>query len=327
MIRQRPEDFRVIEKLGFEADGHGEHVLLEVEKTDCNTDWVARQMAQSLQVQRSAVSYAGMKDRRAITRQFFSIHLPGKTIPTPGQLQGPGYEVLGISRHRRKLRRGALAGNEFEIRIRELDGDRQGVQERLEELRVSGCPNFFGPQRFGRDGNNLGLAWRCLVDGQRFGGRERRGLVFSSARAALFDLVLARRVRLGNWNRFIDGDLAMLEHSRSIFDVDGGDDELGRRLDALEIHPTGPLPGREGKAGRDSERLRLETEVTEPFAAMVDGLVRAGVDAQRRSLRLVPRNLDWEFDAAGLVVKFRLRPGGFATTVLREIVALRELHG
>lgn len=327
VIRWRSEDFRVVEKLGFEADGDGEHLLLEVEKTDCNTDWVAKQMAKSLQLQRSAVSYAGMKDRRAITRQFFSIHLPGQPTPEPDQLRGPGFEILGISRHRRKLRRGALAENEFEIRIRELEGDLQGVEKRLEQLRECGCPNFFGPQRFGRDGNNLGLAWRCLVDGQRFGSRERRSLVFSSARAALFDLVLARRVRLGNWNCFIDGDLAMLERSRSIFAADGDDDELRRRLDSLEIHPAGPMPGRETASGDDNERLRLEAEVLQPFDAMIKGLVRSGVDAQRRSLRLVPRGLTWDFDASGLVVKFRLRPGGFATTVLREVVRARVVPG
>lgn len=316
----------MVEKLGFEADGDGEHLLLEVEKTGCNTDWVARQMAQSLQINRSAVSYAGMKDRRAITRQFFSIHVPGKTMPTPEQLRGDGYEVVRIARHRRKLRRGTLAENEFEIRIRDLDGNRQDLQNRLQQLRDCGCPNFFGPQRFGRDGNNLGLAWRCLAGGQRFGGRERRGLVFSSARAALFDLVLAHRIELGNWNCFIDGDLAMLEHSRSIFAADG-DADLQQRLDTLEIHPTGPMPGREGKTVRDSERVHLESAVIEPFAAMVDGLVRAGVDAQRRSMRLVPRDLDWDFDADGLVLRFRLRPGGFATTVLRELVALRDISG
>jgi len=175
-----------------------------------------------------------------------------------------------------------------------------------------------------RDTAALVEAINRLLDDPALYARLAHG---ASARAALFDLVLARRVRLGNWNRFIDGDLAMLERSRSIFAADGDDDELRRRLDSLEIHPAGPMPGRETASGDDNERLRLEAEVLQPFDAMVKGLVRSGVEAQRRSLRLVPRGLAWDFDASGLVVKFRLRPGGFATTVLREVVRARVAPG
>ncbi len=312
------------EKLGFDADGDGEHLLLEIEKTGCNTDWVARRLAKSLRVPRSAVSFAGMKDRHAVARQFFSVHYPGKKTPSPESIGEPGFGVRSVARHRRKLRRGGLAENEFQIRVRELSGDLDVVASRLELLRRCGCPNFFGPQRFGRNGANLGLAWRCLVDAQRFGGREQRGLVFSTARAALFDLVLAHRVRLGTWDRFVEGDLAMLEHSRSIFPVDLSDADLDRRLASLEIHPTGPLPGRAPENADSNERSQIETDVTEEFQALINGLARAGVDARRRSLRLVPRDLTWDLRGNELVMQFRLRPGGFATTLLRGVVDLVE---
>lgn len=327
VIRTRPEDFRVTEKLGFDADGDGEHLLVEVEKTGCNTEWVARRLAKSLKVARSAVSFAGMKDRHAVTRQFFSVHYPGKKTPPPESIGEPAFVVCSVARHRRKLRRGALAENEFQIRVRELSGDLDALVSRLELVRRCGCPNFFGPQRFGRDGANLGLAWRCLVDAQRFGGRERRGLVFSTARAALFDLVLAQRVRLGSWDRFVEGDLAMLEHSRSIFPVDLSDADLGGRLASLEIHPTGPLPGREPEHADSNERWQIETDVTKEFQGLIDGLARSGVDARRRSLRLVPRDLTWELEGDELVMRFSLRPGGFATTLLRSVVDLVPAAG
>lgn len=321
LIRQEPQDFEVVERLGFEPDGEGEHLLLRVRKTDCNTDWVARQLARSTGVGRAAVSYAGLKDRHAVTTQYFSIHLPGQATPAPDALQGPGYEVLSLARHRRKLRRGALTENAFRIRVRALAGDHEALEARLRLIRVRGCPNFFGPQRYGRNFGNLDLAWRCLVEGRRPGGRERRGLIFSAARSALFDLVLAHRVRLDNWDRFVDGDIAMLEHSRSIFRVDPADSDLEGRLAALDIHPTGPLPGRQQDDARDeSTRACLESEALSGVLPLLDGLARHGLDPGRRSLRLVPRELTWRLEDSDLFLDFRLRPGGYATSVIRCLV-------
>ena len=139
----------------------------------------------------------------------------------------------------------------------------------------------------------------------------------------MFNHLLAERVRRGNWNRLVNGDLAMLDGSRSTFACVLPDAHLERRCADFDIHPTGPLPGRKSKPGRNSaagEAAALEDCVLGNHAALADGLQRAGVEADRRSLRVLPAGLAWELDDSCLVLDFTLPPGAFATAVLRELV-------
>src|SRR5688500_16730003 len=182
-IRSVPEDFRVEEVDAFEASGSGEHLLLAIEKRGMNTAFAARRIAEWAGVPESAIGYAGLKDRHAVTRQRFSVHLPKKVAPDLAALDSEDLRVLAHAWHARKLPRGALAGNRFELILRQVQGGREAVEQRLHAIASRGIPNYFGEQRFGRDGDNVANAL-AMFSGRRV-RREHRTLFLSAARSEL----------------------------------------------------------------------------------------------------------------------------------------------
>lgn len=317
MLRAEADDFRVEELLGFEASGQGEHAFVLVEKTDANTDWVARELAAAAGVAPMAVGYAGLKDRHAITRQMFSVQMPGRPDPDWNSMAIPGVIILSATRHNRKIKRGAHRGNRFRIRLRHLRGSVDAVETRLAVIRAQGVPNYFGEQRFGRDGQNLALA-EALFAGRRM-PRPQRGFALSAARAELFNAALAARADNGSWNQALDGEVWMLDGSHAIFGPEPWSDVLATRLAALDIHPTGPLWGR-GELRCTHAVRELELRAMETHALMARGLERVGLEQERRALRLCAHDLSHTWEAADcLVVEFRLVSGAFATAVLREL--------
>ena len=320
-IRVTPEDFVVDEVTGIVPTGAGEHAWLRIRKRNANTQWVAQRLAALAGVRAVALGYAGLKDRRALTSQVFTVHLPGRPDPDWSAIAGPEVEILEVTRHHRKLRRGALWGNRFRLRVREIDGDPAMLGERLARVRERGVPNYFGPQRFGRDGANLAAAGE-LLQGGALEDRFQRGMAISAARAFLFNAVLAQRVAAGTWDAALAGDLVQLDGRRALFRVEAADADVESRVRSLAIHPTGPLPGRPGRALEPGAAVRaLEEACLASHRAWVDGLARLGVEAERRALRLTVRDLRWALDGDGLELAFELPAGGFATTVLRECVA------
>jgi len=322
-LRHAPEDFQVSEIPLLEPGGGGEHVWLLVRKRLQNTADVAAQLARCAGVQPRAVSYAGLKDRVAVTEQWFSVHLPGNAEPDWSRLESPDLGILRQVRHGRKLRRGALRGNRFRIVVRELAGDPGALQRRLEIIAVQGVPNYFGEQRFGRDGSNLRTAQRLFSNPRMRLSRHQRGLVLSAARAWLFNAVLDRRVREGSWNRVLPGDALQLQGSHSFFIAEHVDAELQARLDAHDVHPTGPLHGRGAAPVRD-EVLALESQTLASYPDFLAGLEAAGLQQERRALRLLVEGLEWRQPAADeLCLEFSLPAGGYATSVLRELLSGR----
>ncbi|HET7923429.1 MAG TPA: tRNA pseudouridine(13) synthase TruD [Rhodanobacteraceae bacterium] len=316
-LRVEPGDFRVDEELGFEPAGAGEHAFLFVEKIDANTEWVSKRLAEKAGVAPMSVGYAGLKDRHAITRQSFSVHLPGKADPDWSALAIPGVRVLAASRHDRKLKRGAHRGNRFRIRARDVEGDRGAIEQRLALIRERGVPNYFGEQRFGRDAANVTQA-REYFAGKRMRKNEI-GFAISAARSLLFNAVLARRVADGSWDSALDGEVWMLAGTHSIFGPEPWTVDLARRLAAFDIDPTGPLIGA-GELRTTGAVRALEEAAIAPHRDLAEGLARAGLVQQRRALRLRVEGLahEWEGDDA-LVLEFRLPAGSFATVVLREL--------
>jgi len=322
VMRAAPADFHVEEDLGFAPDGEGEHVLVHVEKRGLDTAEVAGLIARHLGLPRRAVGWAGRKDRHAVTRQWFGVHWSRAEMPDLAALSGPKLDVLDMTRHRRKLRPGALAGNRFRIRLTGVTGERERAERRLAEIGVRGVPNYFGPQRFGRDGANVARARAALAGNVRRIPRERRSLLLSAARSWLFNTVLAARVRNGTWDRLLPGELALLEGSASFFRVEHPDAELAARIARHDISPSGPLAGG-GGARPDGEALAVEREALAAEAQLLEGLLRAGLKAARRSLRLRPRDLTWHWEAPDvLVLAFGLPAGAFATAVIAELVRL-----
>jgi len=318
-IRSVPEDFRVEEVLGFEADGEGPHVMLLVEKREANTHWVAEQLARHAGIPGREVGYAGLKDRHAVTVQHFTLNLDRKPEPDWSALAASGIKVLKSARHRRKLKTGALEGNRFRLVLRELSGTVDDLLPRLESIKTHGLPNYFGEQRFGRGAANIEKAEAALSGRLRIHDRRLFSLLLSSARSLIFNDVLSERVRAGNWNKLLTGEVLMLDGSHSVFKAEEGDAELPRRLDQGDVHPTGPLWGR-GEPRVSGEALALEAGVVERHPALVKGLVKVGVEMARRSLRLAVKDFTWQTDGDTLILEFFLPAGAYATTVLRELV-------
>ena len=318
-LRTQPEDFVVEEELGFEPSAAGQHVLLKVRKRDANTQWIVRELARACGCRQADIGYAGLKDRRAVATQWFTA--PQSRL-SPDDWLGVGsseYEVLEAHRHSRKLPRGALAGNRFQIRIRGAAIDDASLASRLAAIGTRGVPNYFGPQRFGRGGANLKRMsedWRALK-------QPERGFILSAARSLVFNAVLAERVRDGSWEHLEPGDLANLDGRASHFRVEAADEMLAERSAQLDIHPTGPLWGR-GPPPSGGRVLELEQRVAAGLSAACEMAAGAGMDQERRSLRLAVRDLRWRREAEpdAIVLEFRLTRGAYATTVLREVFAL-----
>ena len=291
-IRNKPSDFQVTELLDIDFSGDGEHDWLWVGKTGANTNWVADQLAKHAGVASKDVGYSGLKDRHAVTKQWFSVRRPTGEGTDWRALDIDGVTLLEQHRHQRKLKRGAHQANAFRIALRgdEVDAHRKELAERLEAMAVNGAPNYFGEQRFGRDGGNIALG-EAVLAGRRV-SRNKRSIGLSAVRSLHFNNELSDRIEAGTWNCLLPGDKANLDGSGSVFDVEEVTDELSQRCAELDIHPCGTLPS----------------------------LDAAGVKAASRPLRMRVQKLQWEFAEAALLLEFELRKGSFATSVLRELV-------
>ncbi len=323
-IRAYPEDFRVEEELPFAPDGDGDHRLLLVRKTDSNTEWAARRIAALAGVPAKEVGYAGLKDRRAVTSQWFSVPLGRRPDPDWAELAADGIDVLERHAHRRKLRRGTLARNRFSILLRDVVGDTGGCRERLGRLAEAGVPNYFGPQRFGHDDGNLHRADALFNGRVSRVSRHQRGLWLSAARSQLFNELLARRVERGDWDQPLPGERLQLAGSHSHFLAEEVDAMLCARHRTGDVQPTGPLFGA-GEALTGGIVSELEAAVAAEYPRWVDGLARAGLRQERRPLRLNAAGLQMEQPAPDqLLLRFALPPGSYATALLRELAHWSE---
>lgn len=299
------EDFIVTELPLQPPSGAGEHLWLEIEKNGANTAFVAQRLAEAAGVQEWDVGYAGLKDRYAITRQWFSIYLPigkgkGET-PDLSLLQHPEFKVLSQTRHVKKLRPGDLQGNAFRIVLRDVSGGRDAIEANLQAVAAHGVPNYFGAQRFGFEGGNVEQGRAMLAREIRVRNPKKKGLYLSAVRSFVFNEVLALRIQQGLWGRTLPGDVM---------------DEAGR--------PTGPLWGR-GRVSSTDEAQALENGVAERHASLCEGMEHAGLDQERRALVASPVDMSWEWPQADqLVLAFSLPAGNYATSVLNEILRATE---
>ncbi len=324
-IRTLPEDFQVTEIPLVTPDGDGEHCWLRILKRNTNTAWVAKQLADFAGVSQKNVSYAGMKDRYAVTEQWFSVQLPGRADPDWQAVNNEDFEVLEASRHSRKLKTGALRGNRFRIRVRDVDAGAGDIEARLVQLK-QGVPNSFGVQRFGRGGDNLVQAERLLARPKARVSRNKRSIWLSSVRSALFNRVLAARIEAGNWNRPMQGDAFQLEGKSAVFTPDDTDTDIEARCSAGEIHPTGPLCG-SGDVMVSGAAAALEREVLSPYRDWIAGLDAFRMNHARRALRVMPGELSGVQDAEQQwLLSFSLPAGSYATSLLYEIFEVKEYN-
>jgi tRNA pseudouridine13 synthase len=350
------EDFVVHEVLPLDLTGEGEHLWLHIQKLGMNTAFLAKLLAEWADIPLRDVGYSGLKDRHAITTQWFSLRIPKKQLPTtdfaPTDLgETETVQILIQQWHNKKLNRGAHRANQFIITLRDIQFEaetsvveyQQQIQPHLEYMSQNGVPNYFGPQRFGHGGNNIREALRLFAQppqnslaphkkgkgkGKRKRApREQNTMALSAARSLIFNEILAARVRDGSWDKGLAGEVFNLAGSGSIFSSEQLDETLRTRLASGDIHPTGVLWG-VGNDKISGEAAKLEEDIVQQgplLAQLATGLEQRDIKAQRRALRLPIEELTWEWiDDQVLVLRFSLPTGSFATSVLASLV--QQLH-
>jgi tRNA pseudouridine13 synthase len=320
-LRTQADDFIVDEELSFTPTGHGEHLLLLVEKIGQNTQYVAKQIAAAAGLKARLVSYAGLKDRHAVTRQWFCLPVPIKQELHYQDWNIEGVRILQTVRHQRRLKLGSIKQNHFQLKLRKVS-DKAELEAKL-ALILQGVPNYYGEQRFGHFGGNLQLAAR-LFAGESIPDRQLRGLALSASRSMLFNQQVSARVREQLFLTLLPGAVVQLDGSGSVFSVPELTDEISQRLQEQDLHPTAILPGI-GKVLETGAALDWQLLQLAPYQHWVQALCDLNVNTERRSCRLVPKALSYQWQDDTLALQFALPTGCFATSVLRELVKYQDL--
>ncbi|MFT6113914.1 MAG: tRNA pseudouridine13 synthase [Oleispira sp.] len=317
ILKLKPEDFQVDEIPLASPCGEGEHIYLHVKKREVNTHWVARLLSEKFGVKENDVSYAGQKDRYAVTSQWFSIYAPKiemtlESRPFPDE----DIEILVQTRHSKKLRRGDLVGNRFNIVLRDIKLSdaadlQQAIEDNLQKIKLDGVPNYFGLQRFGRGGGNMDQALAMLTGQRREKNRQKKGIYLSAARSYIFNQVLAARIGQGLWGKSLAGDI----DTASIETQDAN-------------KATAPMWGR-GRLNCQSETLILEQTISEPLQDLCNGMEHAGLNQERREIVSSIENMQWQWlkgeeGSSDLNISFALASGHYATSVLQEFIRVTE---
>ncbi|MCZ3383619.1 tRNA pseudouridine(13) synthase TruD [Kosakonia sp. SOY2] len=320
VLKANPEDFVVVEDLGFEPDGEGEHILVRILKNGCNTRFVADALAKFLKIHAREVSFAGQKDKHAVTEQWLCARVPGNAMPDLSAFQLEGCKVLEYARHKRKLRLGALQGNAFTLVLREVS-NRADVEARLQAITEKGVPNYFGAQRFGIGGSNLQGALRWAQSDAPVRDRNKRSFWLSAARSALFNQIVSERLKKTDFNQVVDGDALQLAGRGSWFVATREEQaELQTRVEAKTLMITASLPG-SGEWGTQRDALAFEQQALADAPQLQALLVREKVEAARRAMLLYPQKLSWNWwDDVTVELRFWLPAGSFATSVVRELI-------
>lgn len=315
------DDFKVNERLGFELTGSGEHQFLRIEKRGLNTEELVKRLAKCLAKPVKSISYAGLKDRQALTTQWLSVHCPGEVIQRVDWLEGDGWRVIDSGRHLKKLKIGGLASNMFTLVVREIV-DCDAVDAHLQLVKTCGVPNYFGPQRFGHNGQNISRAQDMLLNGVRVKDRFLRGIYYSAARSCLFNRILSIRVDQHNWNKALSGDLMQLAGSHSIFPIGVPDETIHSRVAVNDLSPASSLWGR-GDEMLSLDALAVQQQGLSGFESWCEALVQHGLEKAYRAHVLHVHNLTWHWEDTNLNLSFELPPGAYATSVLRELIVNR----
>ena len=316
LLKAECADFVVKEQLGYDMSGDGEFVAVKVRKTDCNTLFVGEQLAKFAGISARNMSYAGLKDRKAVTEQWFSLQMPGQPTPDFSQFSLEGVEILDVTRHQRKIRIGSLQGNHFEILLRNAE-ETDELKVRLDFLAKNGFPNYFTEQRFGRDGNNLTQALRWANGEIKVKDRNKRSFYLSAARSDMFNLIVSKRIELNLAQQILVGDVLQLNGSHSWFVVDESEDlaQLQQRLAQQDVLLTAPLIGEEEKSAVD-----FEHEIFAQHQALFALMRQERMKAARRPILMQPQHFQWQFEPNGLRLQFALPAGSYATALIRELV-------
>lgn len=328
-------DFLVEEKLGFEPDGKGEFVYVWIEKQGVNTDFLAKRLAMAANLSPNKVSYAGVKDRHACTRQWFCLHIIGHAPDLSGiesVFRAPEVvRILAQVRHSKKLRMGGHLGNRFSLRLRNIAGDRNDIEQRLALIQRFGVPNYYGEQRFGIAGNNLVNGRKMVMPGRKGKHKLQKTQSFwlSAIRSWFFNEALSHFVADGSWDILRVGDIAQPQDGTQSFRVKALTLPIIHRHRLGHISPVLPLISDGWLMGTNSERAAQMEIIYKPEAELLSGLITYDFARDSRPTRLTPENMAWELLTSNtepdqLVIQFELPKGAFATSVLRELFIIHD---
>jgi len=330
LLRSQRSDFKVFEQLPFSPIGEGEHLFIYIRKTGANTVFVARELAKYFNVKEQLVSYAGLKDRFAVTEQWFGVHVPGKQVYDLQDLAIEGVEVLEYERHNKKLRTGALTGNRFELILRNVT-HLQDLHKRWNEIVEQGVPNYFGEQRFGIDGGNIDKAL-ALFSGTKVKDKKKRGMYLSAARSCIFNDIISERIKQKSFNNLLPGDVLMLAGTQSVFHLEKVDAEIEQRFIDKDVDITAPMWGA-GELMTSDHPRELEQNIAKRHCEFSEGLPRFGLKQERRRIRLIMKEANIEVLSneqendnvlPSVKICFNLPAGSYATTVLRELINYQD---
>ena len=314
-------DFIVREELGYPLAGEGEFVAVKVRKTNANTLFVGEQLAKFVDISAKNMSYAGLKDRHAVTEQWFCLHLAGKETPDFSAFECEGVEILEVTRHNRKIRTGALEGNYFELLLRDVV-ETDELKQRLNQLQEIGFPNYFTEQRFGRDGHNLTQAQRWASGEISVKDRKKRSFYLSAARSEVFNLVVSQRIADQQMQTVLLGDYLQLAGSNSFFEVKAEDlMQSQQRLDENDVLLTAPLIGENSLQQNGNE---CEEAIVAQHENLINLMKKERMNAARRAMLCKLQDLRWQFEPEGLRLTFFLNSGSYATGLVRELITLNE---
>lgn len=315
-FKSEPDDFQVVEQLSQPPCGQGEHLYLQIEKRDQNTEWVAKALAEQAGIALHDVGYAGKKDRYALTRQWFSLYLPQRQW-SAAEFKLEGTQVLEQAWHTHKLRRGELAANAFVIRLRQWQGERAACEARLAEIQQQGVANYFGPQRFGHQFNNLSEVEGWLAQCQL--SRAQQVQLISVGRSYVFNHLLARRISDGLWRQLMPGDVLWHRQRGGSLLMRSASAAMQGAFAKGTLQITGPLWGQRNRQ-TCAEALAWEDEVLADLQPWLTAIARWQSEHALRSLQLCPEQLQWQWSADELLLKFTLPAGSYATSVLLALM-------
>ncbi|WP_165312272.1 tRNA pseudouridine(13) synthase TruD [Vibrio ziniensis] len=318
-IKAKPEDFKVIENLGYEFAGSGEHLMISIRKTGENTSFVANELAKACGVKSKDVSWAGLKDRHAVTEQWLSVHLPTAGFPNLAlfQSQHPSIEILAMTRHNKKLRPGDLAGNYFEVTLSEVT-DVDEVVKRLEVVAKQGVPNYFGNQRFGKDGNNLEEARRWGRENVRTRNQNQRSLYLSTARSWVFNRIVSSRIEQNCFYRFVEGDIALVNDEQILVNAEQVE-EFNALLNQDKAQISAALAG-DNALPTQAEAQKIEQQHIDAEVDLMKLIRGNRMRHDRRAISLKAQDLTWQIEGDSITLKFALDAGSFATSIVRELI-------
>lgn len=315
-IKEQIEDFEVEEVPAYEPCGQGEHLYLWIEKRDVGAEYFVRELAKRLGIRTGDIGTAGLKDRRAVTRQWVSIPASAEACVT--QIDGDDIRVLKVSRHTNKLRSGHLHGNRFRILIRGATGDPEPILNRIRQL---GLPNYYGPQRFGHDGETAVLGMALLRREQtRVRNPFMKKLALSAAQSILFNDYLSRRLADGSMRTVLPGDVLAKWPAGGMFVARDPAVEQPR-LDAREVVPAGPMFGRKLFPAEDAAAER-EAAVLADAGLTVESFAGFGklLSGTRRHNYVYIDEMSASAESEGLRLTFSLPAGSYATVLLAEVM-------